>query len=116
MAGVTLRHLRDAHPRLFYQQTWLACHPGWELRFWAEENLPGNLRRPVQQPARLSYPAGSAGYDNSRKAAIWFGIPALQVAHEASPGIVIVFNSVGVSLAPPVVEITDTVPFVGFAT
>jgi mannosyltransferase OCH1-like enzyme len=29
------------------QATWLANHPGWELRFWTEENLPGpgELRR-----------------------------------------------------------------------
>jgi mannosyltransferase OCH1-like enzyme len=29
-----------------YQQTWLDHHPGWELRFWTEENLPTPLRRP----------------------------------------------------------------------
>src|SRR2546429_5904594 len=29
-----------------YQQTWLDCHPGWELRMWTEENLPEGLRRP----------------------------------------------------------------------
>jgi inositol phosphorylceramide mannosyltransferase catalytic subunit len=29
-----------------YQQTWLDHHPGWELRFWTEDNLPEGLRRP----------------------------------------------------------------------
>jgi mannosyltransferase OCH1-like enzyme len=29
-----------------YQQTWRDHHPGWELRFWTEENLPEGLRRP----------------------------------------------------------------------
>ena len=29
-----------------YQQTWLDHHPGWELRFWTETNLPEGLRRP----------------------------------------------------------------------
>jgi mannosyltransferase OCH1-like enzyme len=28
-----------------YQGTWLEHHPGWELRFWTEQNLP-KLRRP----------------------------------------------------------------------
>lgn len=28
-----------------YQRTWLDHHPGWELRFWTEHNLP-ELRRP----------------------------------------------------------------------
>jgi mannosyltransferase OCH1-like enzyme len=30
------------------QASWLAHHPGWELRFWTEKNLPGpeELRRP----------------------------------------------------------------------
>jgi inositol phosphorylceramide mannosyltransferase catalytic subunit len=42
-----------------YQQTWLAQHPGWELRFWAEENLPGELRRP-EAAERLRTPAERA--------------------------------------------------------
>jgi inositol phosphorylceramide mannosyltransferase catalytic subunit len=29
-----------------YQATWLRHHPGWALRFWTEENLPEELRRP----------------------------------------------------------------------
>jgi len=29
-----------------YQQTWLDHNPGWELRFWTEDNLPEGLRRP----------------------------------------------------------------------
>jgi mannosyltransferase OCH1-like enzyme len=29
-----------------YQQTWIDHHPDWELRFWTEEDLPGDLRRP----------------------------------------------------------------------
>jgi mannosyltransferase OCH1-like enzyme len=28
------------------QETWLEHHPGWELRFWTEDNLPENCRRP----------------------------------------------------------------------
>jgi inositol phosphorylceramide mannosyltransferase catalytic subunit len=29
-----------------YQQTWLDHHPGWELRYWTEGDLPANCRRP----------------------------------------------------------------------
>jgi inositol phosphorylceramide mannosyltransferase catalytic subunit len=31
-----------------YQQTWLDHHPGWELKFWTDENFPApeKLRRP----------------------------------------------------------------------
>jgi mannosyltransferase OCH1-like enzyme len=40
----------DPFPEEFarYQQTWLDHHPGWELRFWTEENFPQpeELRRP----------------------------------------------------------------------
>jgi mannosyltransferase OCH1-like enzyme len=42
-----------------YQQTWLDRHPGWELRFWSEENLPGDLRRP-EAAERLRAPAERA--------------------------------------------------------
>jgi mannosyltransferase OCH1-like enzyme len=42
-----------------YQETWLAHHPGWELRFWTEENLPGDLRRP-EAAERLRAPAERA--------------------------------------------------------
>jgi mannosyltransferase OCH1-like enzyme len=36
-----------------YQQTWIRHHPGWELRFWTEDNLPGDLRRPeATEPLR----------------------------------------------------------------
>jgi mannosyltransferase OCH1-like enzyme len=42
-----------------YQRTWLRRHPGWELRFWGEENLPGDLERPetyelLRRPAERS--------------------------------------------------------------
>jgi Glycosyltransferase sugar-binding region containing DXD motif len=52
----------EAHAR--YQETWLAHHPGWELRMWTEDNLPQNLRRsealerlrhPVERSAILRY-------------------------------------------------------------
>ena len=38
--------LPDDHAR--YQKTWLEHHPGWELRFWTDENFPdtAELRRP----------------------------------------------------------------------
>ncbi|HKP19389.1 MAG TPA: glycosyltransferase [Gaiellaceae bacterium] len=29
-----------------YQQTWLEHHPGWELRFWTDDNLFEGMRRP----------------------------------------------------------------------
>jgi mannosyltransferase OCH1-like enzyme len=28
-----------------YQQTWIAHHPGWELRLWTEDTLPAGLSR-----------------------------------------------------------------------
>ena len=28
-----------------YRETWARHHPGWELRFWTEENLPRDLER-----------------------------------------------------------------------
>ena len=42
-----------------YQQTWLDQHPGWELRFWTEQNLPEDLRRP-EAAERLRSPAERA--------------------------------------------------------
>jgi hypothetical protein len=42
-----------------YQQTWLDRHPGWELRFWTEDNLPDELRRP-EAAERLRAPAERA--------------------------------------------------------
>jgi mannosyltransferase OCH1-like enzyme len=39
-----------------YQRTWTHHHPGWELRLWTEENLPGELRRP-EAAERLRAPA-----------------------------------------------------------
>jgi hypothetical protein len=42
-----------------YQQTWLAHHPGWALRFWTEESLPGDLRRP-EAAEKLRSPAERA--------------------------------------------------------
>jgi Glycosyltransferase sugar-binding region containing DXD motif len=43
----------EAHAR--YQDTWLAHHPGWELRFWTEDNLPRSLRR-SEALERLRHP------------------------------------------------------------
>ena len=42
-----------------YQQSWLRLHPGWELRFWTEENLPEPLLRP-EAAQRLRVPAERA--------------------------------------------------------
>ena len=42
-----------------YQQTWLDHHPGWELRFWTDRNLPDGLRRP-EAAERLRAPAERA--------------------------------------------------------
>jgi hypothetical protein len=42
-----------------FQQTWLDHHPGWELRFWTEDNLPTELRRP-EAADRLRAPAERA--------------------------------------------------------
>lgn len=39
-----------------YQRTWLEHHPGWELRFWTEDNLPEDLMRPEARE-RLRTPA-----------------------------------------------------------
>jgi len=30
-----------------YQDTWSGKNPGWELRFWTEENLPADLSKPA---------------------------------------------------------------------
>ena len=49
--------LPDEYAR--FQQTWLEHHPGWELRFWTEDNLPGDLRRP-EALERLRAPAERA--------------------------------------------------------
>lgn len=36
-----------------YQESWRHHHPGWELRLWTDENLPGDLRWPeVYEPDR----------------------------------------------------------------
>lgn len=43
----------EEHAR--YQRTWLAHHPGWELRMWTEENLPRDLRR-QEALERLRHP------------------------------------------------------------
>ena len=48
-----LRPFPEAHAR--YQETWLAHHPGWELRMWTEDNLPRNLRR-AEALERLRHP------------------------------------------------------------
>jgi mannosyltransferase OCH1-like enzyme len=42
-----------------YQQTWLDHHPGWELRFWTDDNLPDGLRR-LEATERLRAPAERA--------------------------------------------------------
>jgi mannosyltransferase OCH1-like enzyme len=39
-----------------YRETWQQHHPGWKHRFWAEENLPSDLRRP-EVYERLRVPA-----------------------------------------------------------
>jgi inositol phosphorylceramide mannosyltransferase catalytic subunit len=51
----------DPFPEAYarYQQTWLDLHPGWELRFWTEENFPDGLRRP-EAAERLRTPAERA--------------------------------------------------------
>lgn len=38
----------DALPNEYraYQESWRRHHPGWELRFWTDHNLPEGLRRP----------------------------------------------------------------------
>jgi inositol phosphorylceramide mannosyltransferase catalytic subunit len=38
----------DPFPREYeaYQRSWTRHNPGWELRFWTEEHLPDELRRP----------------------------------------------------------------------
>jgi mannosyltransferase OCH1-like enzyme len=42
-----------------YRRSWTKHHPGWELRAWTEENLPGGLRRP-EAADRLRAPAERA--------------------------------------------------------
>jgi mannosyltransferase OCH1-like enzyme len=51
----------DPFPEDFlpYQETWLAHNPGWELRLWTEENLPGDLER-TEAYERLRQPAERA--------------------------------------------------------
>jgi mannosyltransferase OCH1-like enzyme len=51
----------DPFPEEFvaYRQSWIDNHPGWELRLWTEENVPGDARRPevyelLRQPAERS--------------------------------------------------------------
>ena len=39
-----------------YQQSWLRRHPGWELRFWTEDELPDDLAR-AEIYERLRRPA-----------------------------------------------------------
>lgn len=39
-----------------YQKTWKKHHPDWELKFWTEDNLPGDLTRP-EALDRLRTPA-----------------------------------------------------------
>jgi inositol phosphorylceramide mannosyltransferase catalytic subunit len=39
-----------------YQETWPRQNPGWELRFWTDDNLPKGLRRPeVYDPSRSPF-------------------------------------------------------------
>jgi inositol phosphorylceramide mannosyltransferase catalytic subunit len=42
-----------------YQETWLAHHPGWELRLWTEDTLPDGLGR-TEVYERLRAPAERA--------------------------------------------------------
>jgi mannosyltransferase OCH1-like enzyme len=42
-----------------FRQTWIDRHPGWELRFWSEDDLPADLRRP-EAAERLRVPAERA--------------------------------------------------------
>ena len=51
----------DPLPREYvpYQRSWQQHHPGWELRFWTEDNLPGGLRRP-EAADKLRAPAERA--------------------------------------------------------
>jgi mannosyltransferase OCH1-like enzyme len=60
----------DPYPRKFepYRQSWLDLNPGWELRFWTEDNLPGDLRRPEARE-RLRVPAERA--DIFRLEVLW---------------------------------------------
>jgi mannosyltransferase OCH1-like enzyme len=51
-----------------YQQTWLDHHPGWQLRFWTEDTLPDQLRRP-EAAERLRSPAERA--DILRLEVVW---------------------------------------------
>ena len=51
----------DPFPAEFkaYGRSWVRANPGWELRVWTEENLPGDLRRAeiyelLRQPAERS--------------------------------------------------------------
>lgn len=51
----------DPFPKEYerYQRSWLSRHPGWELRLWAEDELPGDLERKeayerLRQPAERS--------------------------------------------------------------
>jgi inositol phosphorylceramide mannosyltransferase catalytic subunit len=51
-----------------YQESWLTHHPDWQLRFWTEENLPIDLRRP-EVLERLRVPAERS--DILRLEALW---------------------------------------------
>lgn len=51
----------DPFPKEYarYQKSWLRRNPGWELRFWREDDLPSDLRRTeiyerLRQPAERS--------------------------------------------------------------
>jgi mannosyltransferase OCH1-like enzyme len=60
----------DPYPKKLesYRQSWLDLNPGWELRFWTEDNLPDGLRRPEARE-RLRVPAERA--DIFRLEALW---------------------------------------------
>lgn len=51
-----------------YQETWRRHQPGWELRLWTEDDLPGGLRRP-EVYERLRAPAERA--DIARLELLW---------------------------------------------
>ena len=51
-----------------YRQSWLDLNPGWELRFWTEDRLPADLRRP-EAAEPLRFPAERA--DILRLEVLW---------------------------------------------
>jgi mannosyltransferase OCH1-like enzyme len=50
-----------------YGETWVEHHPGWEMRFWTEDNLPELERTEVLDPARV----GAERVDILRYELLW---------------------------------------------